>query len=317
MEVDEQKIYWDLPTWSLRGPTVESVEKFSVHIGEKDWLEQAIRIFRWNGFVLLRKALSRDLADALWQHCQQLQPGLRWRFPNGNRGDGRISFAVASKIGSLLHHSTWVSILKCEELLKMIKAVMPDGGYCVSGGGDFVFEACSKYQKIHSDLPSVHAPFDRAFPPPFVCANVVVHPISYDNGPMRIIPGTQEMAQWARRSRRHLPTQCDEPENWRRSVLAPLEPGDIIVRDVRTLHGGTPNKSTATRFLPSVEFASFQFLRSEQYTWPCSPSLPQDAYDELPWEAQDLCNKIVAPRETIDTDWRESVNNISLEPVLE
>ena len=34
VEVDEEKIYWDLPTWSLRGPTVENVENFSVNIGD-------------------------------------------------------------------------------------------------------------------------------------------------------------------------------------------------------------------------------------------------------------------------------------------
>ena len=267
-------------------------------------------MFRLYGFVLLRNAFSDRLAYDLWQQCKRLQPDLRSRFPNGNRAYRRISFGEASKIGSLLHHSTWASILKCEGLLRMIKAVMPDGGYCVSGGGDFVFDACLEYQKIHSDLPSLHAPFELAFPPPFVCANVVVHQISYNNGPMRIIPGTQEIAQWARRSRRNLPTLWDEPENWRCSVLAPLEPGDIIVRDVRTLHGGTPNKTTETRFLPSVEFASCQFFRSKQYRWDCFQSLPQDAYIELPKEAQVLCTEIVGPRHTIDIDWRESVNNI-------
>ena len=52
--------------------------------------------------------------------------------------------------------------------------------------------------------------------------------------------------------------------SWRLSTLCPVPKGAALLRDVRLLHGGTPNSSDTTRFLPSVEFMSGRFVEANR-----------------------------------------------------
>merc|ERR1711870_150443 len=100
------------------------------------------------------------------------------------------------------------------------------------------------------------------------------------NGPTRIIPGTQLL-------RGELPTEI--PSDWERSCLCPLPVGSAIVRDVRTLHSGTRNLTTTTRFLPSVEFVSADFRSTNRRDcFPPAKCLPSDFFEQLQPRVQEV-----------------------------
>merc|ERR1712232_1321357 len=48
---------------------------------------------------------------------------------------------------------------------------------------------------------------------------------------------------------------------WLASRIFPLEPGDVLVRDVRVWHGGCPNLSQEARYLPGIEVASRELVK--------------------------------------------------------
>ena len=57
---------------------------------------------------------------------------------------------------------------------------------CAGAGGDFVLPRTRSYQPLHVDLQA------QALPqPPVVTANVCLQPLTKENGPTRVIPGTQ------------------------------------------------------------------------------------------------------------------------------
>jgi len=206
---------------------------------------------------------------------------------------------MASRTRSMLHDPAWSMLLSCEPILEVLERVFPEGGECIAGGGDFVAEHTKTYQPIHSDI-NVPRSLNVPFPPPYVSFNFAVHPVNDKNGPMRILPGTQVLSRqvW------NLPSVEDEPQSWLTSTLQPLTPGDVIVRDVRSLHGGTPNLSSDTRFLPSLEFASAALReKSRADIWPVPHCLPHESFVDLPPRAQEWCFNLVAPRSEIDIGW--------------
>ena len=129
----------------------------------------------------------------------------------------------------------------------------------------------------------------------YVSANVAVHHVDARNGPMRLLPGTRRAFARALRERRRLPTVEEDPAMWCRSILQPVRPGDICLRDGRVLHGGTPNTADSTRYLPSVEFAS-KALRDtgRKDIWPPARVIWEDAFNGLPERAQQWCWNLVA-----------------------
>ena len=139
-----------------------------------------------------------------------------------------------------------------------------------------------------------------------VAVNFAVHSIGADSGPMRDIPGTQMASARARWYGLVLPDVDDEPLEWQHSMLYDLEPGDAIIRDVRVLHGGTPNRSSECRYLPSLEFALSAYIdSSEYYRWPRQESMPWCVFDVLPRRVQSWCSGLVA-RGELKTGWKEN-----------
>jgi hypothetical protein len=286
--------------------TKSNLSHFSVERDACNWVDEALKRFRDNGFVVVKGVLGRLACDDLHNTCAAIEGEIRQRSPHGNRADSRWSIGTASRTGSMLHEPSWSALLGCEPLLDVIERIFPEGGECVSGGGDFVGGETATYQTLHSDI-IVPAHLDVEFPPPFVSCNFAVRPVYASNGPTRIVPGTQTLSGRAMRENFWTPRVWEEPDEWLHSTLQPLEYGDVIIRDVRTLHGGTPNCAKWSRFLPSVEFASAA-LRETKRTdiWPAvsCPSLPDDIFQTLSGRAQAWCGNLRAPRHRIDVGWR-------------
>ncbi len=151
-------------------------------------------------------------------------------------------------------------------------------GYHLRGaGGDLCLPGAIEYQALHAD---VHETFEltparlRAAEgvglqlrrdaetasltfqtqqlimqrtPPHVTINFFMSDLTWENGPIRQIPGTQANVASP-------PTPQDEPEWMRLSTLVGATAGDGVIRDNRAWHGATPNLSREIRAMPNVEY---------------------------------------------------------------
>ena len=74
----------------------------------------------------------------------------------------------------------------------------------------------------------------------------------------------------------------------RLSTVAPVPAGSMMIRDVRAWHGGTPNFSDEVRAIPNLEFYAPWFRE------PIVPGISDEAYQKLPYRAQQLARFCVA-----------------------
>jgi ectoine hydroxylase-related dioxygenase (phytanoyl-CoA dioxygenase family) len=227
-------------------------------------IERAVRIFRRDGFVVVRDALTADelaflksgVDDAV-KNIIALDPGR-----SGNRGSHRYSFGGSSMTRSMLHRPEWQMLLDLPTITPILTAIFESSDYLLrAASGDFCLPGATEYQPLHADMrdyldsttpfSSFHDPrgylSTRDLPCPYVCVNFLTVDSTPLNGPTRQIPGSQH-------SRAPFPTLAEEPEWMRLSTVCPAPAGSVQIRDVRAWHGGTPNVSDHLRAIPNLEF---------------------------------------------------------------
>jgi Phytanoyl-CoA dioxygenase (PhyH) len=97
----------------------------------------------------------------------------------------------------------------------------------------------SDFQELHRDAPPLFPEWDRETPPFQLAVNFPLVDVTDENGPFEVASGTH---------------MCSKAEALRRIEAGEvkLEPiklklGDVMVRDVRHLHRGTPNRTEQPR----------------------------------------------------------------------
>ena len=282
-----------------------------LEILEPDAVEEAVRLFYRDGFVVIAGALDDERLDCLRQgsdreveNIPSLDAGGR-----GNRGSHRYSFGSASRSGHLMHLPEWTMLIDLPTVTPIVTAIFDSPNYIArGGGGDFCLPGAVQYQPLHSDMgdrrawgsfASFHDPRGsmryRDLPCPYVCCNFLTVDYTRINGPTRQIPGTQHA--WAR-----IPTLTEEPEWMRLSTVCPAPAGSVLIRDVRAWHGGTPNLSDEVRAMPNVEFFA-PWFREE-----LGISMPRERFDALSEHGQRVCRYIVAAKDQIlETGYREDL----------
>lgn len=264
------------------------LEDMTAVYNEPGWTERAFDIFLRNGFVLVTGLLKLHQYSAVLRDCENYAETLIKVQPKGNRGTNRWSFGNASYTNSMFHVRSWSShLLRAagSDMRPLLDRIFNHADYsCVKSGGDFVVGNTPSGQQLHSDI-QVKKSLDVKLPPPYVCVNFTVQPLTEHNGPMRIAPGTQLLRGDVS------PATARKYGNAR---LCPMPAGAAIVRDVRTLHSGTPNLTEKTRYLPSVEFASAEYYASGGWGQDAlQKSMPREFFEKLPPDAQELCSDIV------------------------
>jgi len=126
-----------------------------------------------------------------------------------------------------------------------------------------------------------HLIFERT--PPRVTINFLVSDMTFENGPIRQIPGTQTLAAGP-------PTQADEPEWMRLSTVVGAPAGAGVFRDPRAWHGATPNVSREIRAMPNVEYTA-PWVDASQF----EASMPHEIWAALSEHAQRICARIKSP----------------------
>jgi ectoine hydroxylase-related dioxygenase (phytanoyl-CoA dioxygenase family) len=113
----------------------------------------------------------------------------------------------------------------------------------------------SDYQDIHRDAPPLFPESRRETPPFQLAVNFPLVPVTLENGPMEVARGTHLMAR-------------DQALAQVRSGEIPLEAvtmelGDVMIRDVRALHRGTPNRTTVARPMVVLGYSRRWLYRPE------------------------------------------------------
>lgn len=159
----------------------------------------------------------------------------------------------------------------------------------------------SDYQVIHRDFPQLSPDKPDADPTqPFQFAvNFPLVDVTLDNGPFEVVRGTHQLTDDETKRR----IRSGEAE----AALEPLlmETGDVMIRDVRALHRGTPNHTATPRTMVVVGY---------NCSWHQRPQLriqiPRDSYEQLSERGRQLLrlNPVVDSLEQVKPD--ETYSNL-------
>ena len=259
-----------------------------------DEVTSAAALFHRDGFVAVRDVIPPGQLGRLRAAAADVIETLVAADPEGAVGGGagglphRYSFGGTSASRHMFHRAEWRDLVDMPTTTPILTEIFGSDCYIAYGaGGDLALPGAIEYQGLHSDnvWTELHDPIGgvclRDLPAPCVHINFPLVDLTWENGPIRQIPGTQ-------RSRAPIPRLADEPEWMRLSTVCPLPAGSAIIRDARCWHGGTPNLSREVRAMPNVEYFA-PWFRSEALI----RSMSYDDWRTLSSHGQRICRYIV------------------------
>jgi hypothetical protein len=265
-----------------------------LEILEPHEVERAVEVFHRDGFVVIRDALVGEKFEALRAGAETVVDEILAVDPNGSIGGGaggmphRYSFGMTSGSRHRLHHPEWVDLIDLPTTRPILAALFGATTYVVGGGGgDLALPGAIEYQGLHADNVWVE-PFDpvgaittRDMPVPVITINFPTTDLTWENGPIRQIPGSQ-------RSTEPIPPLDIEPPSMKHSTLCPVSAGSAIIRDNRAWHGGTPNLSSEVRSMPNIEYYA-PWFRSEGI----HRCMPHELWAGLSEHGKRICRYVV------------------------
>ncbi|MGI9607768.1 MAG: phytanoyl-CoA dioxygenase family protein [Acidimicrobiales bacterium] len=244
--------------------------------------DRAVELFYRDGFVVVTDALDHTVLSNLRTGTDRVVDDILAVDPEAAAGGGagglphRYSFGSSSASRHRLHEPEWVALVDIPAVTGILTAIFGADTYVLGGaGGDLALPGAIEYQGLHADR-IWSEPFDPVgglttpeLPVPVVTINFTVTDLTWENGPIRQIPGSQRWLD-------PIPSLTDEPTWMRYSTLCPVPAGSAVFRDNRAWHGGTPNLSNDVRAFPNLEFYA-PWFRSEGI----HRSMPYDLWSQL------------------------------------
>lgn len=281
-------------------------EEFRKHNGWRgleicvpDELDRIARIFRRDGYVVVRDVLDAEMLGRMREGCERTLrailslPGFDGRkyVTETDRLPHRYSFGQSSASRHMMHDPAWASMIDLPTTTPILTRLMGSADYFVwGGGGDLALPGAIEMQHLHTDgtdtghnvdarldyarkVGFVNVPAEKTFAdldfrtqrlvieltPPSMTINFVMCDLTWENGPIRQIPGTHTTSQPP-------PRPEDEPDWMRYAALVGAPAGAAVFRDHRAWHSGTPNLSKEIRCLPNLEFLApwwdLQFVKT-------------------------------------------------------
>ncbi len=282
---------------------------------------RAAQIFHRDGFVVVRDLLDPDrlarLREASARVLRQILevPGADGRkyLTESFRLPHRYSYGTCSATRQMLHDEAWAEIIDLPTTTPVLETIFGSLGYCVAGaGGDLCLPGAIEYQHLHGDVVETHQlPRERleqaralgidvepdANPadlplykqrrivdrtPMVVTINFPMSDHSWENGPIRQIPGTHATTE-------RPPSPADEPEWMRLSTLVGATAGSGVFRDNRAWHGATPNLSREIRAMPNIEYVA-PWVGADGL----KRAMPHEIWERLSPHAQKICRGVKA-----------------------
>ncbi len=225
----------------------------------------------------------------------------------------RYSYGTSSASRHMLHEPVWASMIDLPTTTPILAKIFGSRKYWVVGaGGDLCLPGAIEYQALHVDvreretykIPDARLrqarrlgielrkhqgtrEIDRSSwqlvierTPPMVTINFLMTDLTWENGPIRQIPGTQGRVA-------NPPSPSDEPEWMRLSTLVGAPAGAGVFRDSRAWHGATPNVGKEIRAMPNVEYGA-PWMDDKWF----APSMPHEIWKTLSPHAQRISRRI-------------------------
>lgn len=126
----------------------------------------------------------------------------------------------------------------------------------------------SDYQEVHRDAPPLFPETGKETPPFQLAVNFPLVDVTLENGPFETTRGTHLM------SKSEGLRSLESGEIHLEPIL--MELGDVMIRDVRTLHRGTPNHTPTPRPMVVIGYSRRWLFRPE-----VSIQIPRTAFEEL------------------------------------
>ena len=133
----------------------------------------------------------------------------------------------------------------------------------------------SDYQEIHRDTPPLFPNWDRETPPYQLAVNFPLVDVTEENGPFEVIRGTHMMTKEKGLGL----LACGELKIEKVMMKA----GDVMIRDVRALHRGTPNRTETPRPMVVLGYNPKWYARPE-----VSIQIPRAALSSLSERAKSM-----------------------------
>ena len=284
-----------------------------------DEVYRIARIFRRDGFVVVRDLLAADQLARWQQGCARVLEqilsipgrGQRAYVTETSRLPHRYSYGTCSATRHLLHEPEWVEMVHLPETAPILDAIFGEDGYLLSGaGGDLCLPGAVEYQHLHGDVlddqtisdgrlaqarglgmevPDKAADLDFGTArhilertPPMVTINFLMSDLTWENGPIRQIPGTHTSVQ-------RPPSPRYEPDWMKTSTLVGALAGAGVFRDNRAWHGATPNISREVRAMPNLEYVP-RWLEPS-----ISRSMPFENWLTLDEQGRQIARAVVCP----------------------
>ena len=218
--------------------------------------------------TLLRGLIPVETIDA-WNRAFQplLIRTMNEEVDNPNRGPGR--FYV-----TLPFHSLWAdpAVIDNDAIMAVVSELVGADGVMCQLATDTPLQG-SEHQDLHRDTQLLFPETGVETAPYQLAVNFPLVDVTLDNGPMEYAPGTHMLSK---------------TEGLRRieSGEIKLQPclmnrGDVLIRDVRHIHRGTPNPSTIPRPMVVIGYSRRWLFRPEVQV-----RIPRETWDVLPDRAR-------------------------------
>ena len=321
-QLASRRVYSDPDVEALRAHLRQHNGIRGLEICEPAEIKKAARIFHRDGFVVVRDLLNSEQLSRFREGCVRVLrkileipgPGARKYMAETGRLPHRYSYGTSSASRHMLHDIVWASMIDLPTTTPILTEIFGSSDYWVWGsGGDLCLPGAIEYQHLHADIKDsqqlleariqqaealgvqlskdsigkLNVPTQKLvmeMTAPMVTINFLMSDLSWENGPIRQIPGTHTLEQSP-------PPLVDEPEWMRLSTLVGAPAGAGVFRDNRAWHGATPNLSKEVRALPNVEYAAP--WRSPQ---DFEKTMPHSIWETLTPHAQRLCKFVKSER---------------------
>lgn len=166
------------------------------------------------------------------------------------------------------------SIYEDEDMLAIVESLVGEDAVMCQLATDTPLLG-SDYQDVHRDAPPLFPETGTETPPFQLAINFPLVDITLENGPMEITRGTHMMSKAEGLQRMESGEVKLEPVT--------MQLGDVMIRDVRGLHRGTPNYTSVPRPMVVIGYSRRWLFRPE-----VSIRVPRAALDTLSERARHL-----------------------------
>jgi ectoine hydroxylase-related dioxygenase (phytanoyl-CoA dioxygenase family) len=209
-----------------------------------------VAAFRRDGYALLKEHFARDILQA-WHaaFAPRLQRHVAAEGDTANRGAARyyVTLPFAPPFAD-------PRIYADPDILTICRLLVGEDMFMCQLATDTPLKG-SRYQDVHRDAPPLFPEAGIETPPFQLAVNFPLVDVSGPNGPTEIIAGTHEQPKeigFERLARNEVHLQAIH-----------MRVGDVLIRDVRGLHRGTPNTTDEPRPMVVIGYSRRWLLRPE------------------------------------------------------